>query len=1171
MSFSKQLAFPSIMQPTNSHSLSLLLITITTLLITDGALLPLQGSHGGAGGEGSCIPSERAALLSFKRGIISDPIGFLSSWHGRDCCQWRGVTCNNRTGHVLRLHLRNPNNLDDSHYEDTCLFSEISSSLLALKHLEHLDLSMNCLGGLNNHIPEFLGSIKNLRYLNLSSIPFTGRVPPQIGNLTKLQYLDLGDSRGGMHSADINWLTNLQMLQYLSMSTIDLSGISDWPQKLNMVPSLRAIDFSGCKLYRANQSLPYLNLTKLEWLDISSNSFDNTIASSWFWKATSLKHLNLRNGPCYGQFYNAMGNMTLLQVLDLSYNYIGSLMTTENFKNLFSLEILDLTGTYMNGDITILMEKLHLCAWDKLQELHLRDNNFTGTLPDFIGHFSSLKLLDLGINNLDGAIPLGLGNCTCLNMLDLSSNHLSGAVPREIGALTNVIYMDLSSNKLSGTIPTEIGVLTSLTYMDLSSNNLNGTLPIEICALANLSHMDLSSNHLSGHVPYEIGALTSLTYMDLSSNKLSGTIPTEIGVLTSLTYMDLSSNNLNGTLPIEICALANLSHMDLSSNHLSGHVPYEIGALTNVTYLGLNNNNLNGSITEQHLSGLISLKHLDLSSNSLNVELDAHWFPRFRLEVALFASCQMGPLFPAWLQWQSEITRLDISRTKLEDSLPDWFWSTFSKAMYIDISRNQISGRLPAHLGNMTVTELNISSNRLTGPIPKLPQGIVKLDFSSNSFSGTLPSNLEAPELKVLLMFSNQIHGSIPESICQLKYLNDLDFSSNFLEGQIPQCLETEDISFLLLSNNSLSGKFPTFLHKNSGLVFLDLAWNMLSGRLPTWIGELSQLRFLRLSHNRFSGSIPVEIMNLESLNFLDLSGNSLSGVIPWNLSNLKGMIFSSVWNAEISQEFHTNFTGISSIPAGTGVKSLVPMPYRRGCQRISQCGGGDGDLGSQYDEILLIITKGQQLRYGIGLENFVSIDLSDNTLSGEIPTGITSLDAIINLNLSSNQLTGKMPEKLGALQSLESLDLSKNKLFGGIPSSLSNLTALSFLNLSYNNLSGRIPSGRQLDTLNADNPSTMYIGNSELCGPPLQKNCSGNESFIHENHKSDTKELELMTFYVGLAMGLVVGLWIVFCALLLKKTWRIAYFKLFDKLYDRIYVLMVVKWASLIWNAVAE
>lgn len=213
--------------------------------------------------------------------------------------------------------------------------------------------------------------------------------------------------------------------------------------------------------------------------------------------------------------------------------------------------------------------------------------------------------------------------------------------------------------------------------------------------------------------------------------------------------------------------------------------------------------------------------------------------------------------------------------------------------------------------------------------------------------------------------------------------------------------------------------------------------------------------------------------------------------------------------------------------------------------------------------QILSINTKGQHLIYHRTLAYFVGIDLSCNFLTGEIPTDITSLAALVNLNLSSNQLSGQIPNMIGAMQSLESLDLSQNKLSGEIPSSLSNLTSLSYLNLSYNNLSGRIPSGPQLDILNLDNQSLIYIGNSGLCGPPIHKNCSGNDPSIHGGLESSKEEFDPLTFYFGLVLGFVVGLWIVFCALLFKKTWRIAYFRLFDKVYDQVYVFVVVKWAS--------
>ncbi|KAE8800528.1 Leucine-rich repeat receptor protein kinase EXS [Hordeum vulgare] len=145
----------------------------------------------------------------------------------------------------------------------------------------------------------------------------------------------------------------------------------------------------------------------------------------------------------------------------------------------------------------------------------------------------------------------------------------------------------------------------------------------------------------------------------------------------------------------------------------------------------------------------------------------------------------------------------------------------------------------------------------------------------------------------------------------------------------------------------------------------------------------------------------------------------------------------------------------------------------------------------------------------------------------------------------------------------LESLDLSKNMLSGEIPSSLSKITYLSFLNLSENNLAGRIPPGSQLDTLYQEHRS-IYDGNTGLCGPPLQKNCSANGTSTQDDQKITSSGFEPMSFRFGLVLGLIVGIWLALFTLLFMKAWKTAYFRLFDKLYDQIYVSVLVKWRRL-------
>ncbi|KAM3364210.1 hypothetical protein ACQJBY_014497 [Aegilops geniculata] len=215
------------------------------------------------------------------------------------------------------------------------------------------------------------------------------------------------------------------------------------------------------------------------------------------------------------------------------------------------------------------------------------------------------------------------------------------------------------------------------------------------------------------------------------------------------------------------------------------------------------------------------------------------------------------------------------------------------------------------------------------------------------------------------------------------------------------------------------------------------------------------------------------------------------------------------------------------------------------------------------FEESIPVITKDQKRDYNFQIYKLlVNLDLSSNSLTGHIPEGISLLIGLTNLNLSSNQLMGEIPNQIGDLKYLESLDLSYNALSGAIPSSLSALTSLSHLNLSYNNLSGAIPSGPQLQIL--DNQMYIYSGNPGLCGPPLSRNCSANDA-----QQSDLEDMNNMSsVYLGMSIGFVAGLWIVFCIMLMKRTWRAAYFQFIDMIYDKVYVQVVVRWARLMKNA---
>ncbi|KAL5555938.1 hypothetical protein UlMin_038174 [Ulmus minor] len=206
---------------------------------------------------------------------------------------------------------------------------------------------------------------------------------------------------------------------------------------------------------------------------------------------------------------------------------------------------------------------------------------------------------------------------------------------------------------------------------------------------------------------------------------------------------------------------------------------------------------------------------------------------------------------------------------------------------------------------------------------------------------------------------------------------------------------------------------------------------------------------------------------------------------------------------------------------------------------------------------------KGQYLEYTTILRFVVIMDLSSNNLVGRIPEQLTTLDGLLGLNLSCNHLSGSIPQQIGNMKQLLSLDFSDNQISGRIPDSMSSLTFLSYLNLSYNNLSGTIPKGNQLQTLT---DPAIYAGNVQLCGDPLPNKCVDNKepnTGAKDEEQGEGKS-EKFWFYFVVSCGYATGLWGVIGILIVKRNWRIAYFRYADKAKDWVLVMVVVQVARL-------
>jgi internalin A len=452
-----------------------------------------------------------------------------------------------------------------------------------LTQLQWLHLSDNELSSL----PPEVGQLTQLRSLDLGDNRL-GSLPPEIGRLTRLQSLDVGENRLSSLPPEIGQLTNLKSLNLMG------NRLGTLPPEIGQLTQLQALHLWRNQL----SSLPpeIGQLVHLQALHLWSNQLSSLPPE--IGQLTNLKSLYVGDNEL-GGMPAEITRLTQLQSLDLGDNRLSTL--PPEIGRLTKLQSLHLSGNRLGS----LPPEI---GWlTKLQSLYLVDNQLSA-LPPEIGQLTQLQEVNLSNNWLD-SLPAEIGQLTQLYWLALSENQLS-ALPPEIGQLAQLQELHLFSNQLTS-LPPEIGRLIQLQSLYLGGNELND-LPPEIGRLTRLQSLSLWGNRLSG-LPPEITHLAQLQLLDLAQNQLRG-LPSEITRLTQLQSLDLARNQLRG-LPPETTCLTQLQLLDLSENQFSS-LPPEIGQLVHLQALGLRNNRL--SALPPEIGQLMHLQWLNLSNNQLN-------------------------------------------------------------------------------------------------------------------------------------------------------------------------------------------------------------------------------------------------------------------------------------------------------------------------------------------------------------------------------------------------------------------------------------------------------------------------------------------------------------------------------------------------------------------------
>ena len=260
----------------------------------------------------------------------------------------------------------------------------------------------------------------------------TGEIPPELGNLVKLEQLYLW---GNELTGEVpSWLGVLSNLEVLFLSDNQLTG--PIPVRLGSLSDLEVLYLGDNQL--AGEIPPELgNLVKLERLSLSDNQLTGMLPDS-LTRMTALTRFFFYNNPGLCAPVGDAFQEWLESIADGIGSSCAPVDSPEDRSVLVKLHGATGGAGWVNS-----------ATW--LSDRPVRE--WYGVVNDASGRVTGLFLHR---NQLTGEIPAELGNLTNLARLRLDGNRLTGTIPAELGRLTNLTVLYLSGNPLTGCVPASL-------------------------------------------------------------------------------------------------------------------------------------------------------------------------------------------------------------------------------------------------------------------------------------------------------------------------------------------------------------------------------------------------------------------------------------------------------------------------------------------------------------------------------------------------------------------------------------------------------------------------------------------------------------------------------------------------------------------------------------------
>ena len=601
------------------------------ILIPSGVLTPAEFDCAAV----TEIPlSECQALVAFYNAVGGSNYWFSDN---TPCSGWWGILC--WEGHVQRIFINGQG-----------LRGDLPPEIGDLTYLTELELGIILgVAGTDDQynfitsVPPEIGNLVNLQFLNLSGNQLTS-LPPEIGNLVNLQRLELGKNQLASLPPEIGNLVNLRSL-------------SIWDNQLTSLP-------------------PEIgNLVNLEYLEASANQL--TSLPSEFGNLVNLVTIGLMDNqltslpPEIGSFYK-------LEAGYFIYNRLSSLPASiVNLPNVYAFSI-DYNCLKIDDPVlSAFLDQKSSNRWKDTQTTPPDELRITAVYNDGVDlDWKPIRYTgDGGGYEISyAADPVGpytvFAETASKNASSIQVRGLPAGAARFIRVRTHsIILRDASEPSSAVHIWSDYAPILSLfdcadvtgipqgecvalvaifeatggpgwsqdIPVGSGDNWLASTTPCTwkglTCTDGHITEIYLGGVNLSGDLPPEIGDLAYLTSLNLGYytdiigpggitnyfvNSLTS-IPPEIGELANLRTLDLSGNLLT-SLPAELWQLTGLQSLSLGGSPgrrgLLDSLPEGLQNLTALQSLDLSFGRL--SSLPAWLSSLTNLEILSLNSNQLH-------------------------------------------------------------------------------------------------------------------------------------------------------------------------------------------------------------------------------------------------------------------------------------------------------------------------------------------------------------------------------------------------------------------------------------------------------------------------------------------------------------------------------------------------------------------------